>query len=73
MKFNEIIKKVMKETGTTQQQLGDKLGIRQTAVSSMLHRPEPSLATFHEILDILGYEVVVRRKAEPEEMVLTKE
>ena len=73
MKFNEIIKQVLNETGTTQKELGKRLGIRQTAVSNILHRSEPSLATFHEILDILGYEIVVRRKAEPEGMVLTKE
>ena len=72
MKFNEIIRAAMKESGITQKHLGELLGIHQSAVSNMLNRPEPSLATFREVLDIMGYEVIVQKKGSTP-MALTKE
>lgn len=77
MKFNEIIRAIMKETNTTQQRLGEQLGIKQNAVSNMLNRSEPSLATFQTVLESMGYEIIVQKKTSGRrkegQMVLTAE
>ena len=77
MKFNTIIREAMKETSTTQARLGEILGIKQNAVSNMLNRTEPSLATFQTALEAMGYEVVVQKKTQGRrkdgQYVLTKE
>lgn len=77
MKFNTIIREAMKETSTTQARLGEILGIKQNAVSNMLNRTEPSLATFQAALEAMGYEVVVQKKTQGRrkegQYVLTKE
>ena len=77
MKFNGIIREAMKETGTTQARLGEVLGIKQNAVSNMLNRTEPSLATFQSVLEAMGYEIVVQKKTQGRrkdgQLVLTRE
>lgn len=69
MKFNDIIRHAMRETNTTQVQLGERLGVRQTAISNTLQRPETMLGTFVSIMNALGYEVIVRK--DDEEMAIT--
>lgn len=71
MKFNEIIRAALKSTGTTQQKLGDRLGVRQTAVSNVLQRDEIMLGTFVEYLDAMGYDIIIRKDGE--EMKLTND
>ena len=77
MKFNDIIRTAMKDSGMTQQRLGDALGIRQTAVSNVLRRPEIMLGTLLSFLDAMGYEVIVQKKTQGRrkegQMVLTNE
>lgn len=76
MKFSTIIREAMKDTGTTQARLGEILGIKQNAVSNMLNRTEPSLATFQTALEAMGYEIVVQKKTQGRrkegQMVLTQ-
>lgn len=71
MKFNDIIRHAMRETNTTQVQLGERLGIRQTAVSSTVVRPNITLAKFVTIMQLMGYEIVVRKG--DEELTITNE
>ena len=77
MKFSQIIKAAMKETNRTQEMLGNDLGMKQNAVSNMLNRKEPSLATFREAMEVMGYEIVVQKKTQGRrkegQMVLTAE
>lgn len=77
MKFNQIIKAAMKETNRTQEMLGNELGMKQNAVSNMLNRKEPSLTTFREALEAMGYEIVVQKKTQGRrkagQMLLTKD
>lgn len=72
MKFNEIIRSAMQKTGITQVQLGEKLGVHQTAISNTVVRPGITLSKFVIFMDALGYDIVVRpRNGKGEEMVLT--
>lgn len=74
MKFNDIIRSAMKQTGITQVQLGEKLGVRQTAISNTVVRPGTTVSKFVIIMDALGYDVVVKpRKGDGESMVVTAE
>lgn len=66
MKFNDIIRAAMQETGTLQRDLGEKLGIQQNAVSNTIIRPNITLSKFTEIMDILGYDIVIRSRSTPE-------
>lgn len=59
MKFNDIIRLALKDTGTTQQYLGDKLGIGQNAVANTIARPGITLNKFVTIMNALGYDVTV--------------
>lgn len=65
MKFNDIIRSAMRDTDTTQVQLGDKLGIGQTAVANTIARPGISLAKFVTIMNALGYDVTVQPRNNP--------
>lgn len=69
MKFNDIIRQAMQSTGTTQQDLGAKLGIRQNAIANTVARPGITLTKFVAVMNALGYEVIVRRG--DEEMTIT--
>lgn len=65
MKDTEIVRDIMKETGTTQMMLKDMLGYKaQSSVSGRLNTPRMSVERFSAMLDVLGYEVVVRDKAQ---------
>ena len=74
MIFNDIIRAAMRETGTTQQQLGEKLGLRQTAISNTIVRPGTSVTKFVTVMDALGYDIIVQpRSGDGERRVLTNE
>ena len=63
MRDTEIVKDVMKVTGTTQAKLAEKLGYKSvSAVTGRLNTPRLSVNRFAAMLDALGYEVVVREK-----------
>lgn len=63
MKASDIIKQAMKETRTTQVQLVEQLGVNhQSSVSVRINSDNPLLGNFVEIIDALGYEVVVQPK-----------
>lgn len=74
MKFNDIIRQAMQNTSTTQQDLGDKLGVRQNAIANTVARPGISLDKFVTIMDALGYEIAVRPKNDrnSEEILTTR-
>lgn len=76
MKYNEIIKAVMEETDTKQRQLAAAMGVGQPAISNILNRDGINLGTMVELLEIMGYEVVVQKKTQGRrkegQMVVTK-
>ena len=63
MKIKEVIRLAMKETKTTQQQLADRIGARhQSVISERLKMDNLSINTALEMLEALGYEMVVQEK-----------
>lgn len=63
MKIKEVIRLAMKETKTTQQQLADRIGARhQSVISERLKMNNLSINTALEMLEALGYELVVQEK-----------
>ena len=60
---SEIVYKLMKDTGTTQVELTQKMGYKsQGTISNMLGRDNMKVSTFLSILDTLGYEMSIRPK-----------
>ena len=64
MKAKEIIKKAMSADKITQKELAQALGLKsQQAIGNMLTRENGLLLeSFLKTLDVMGYEVVVRKK-----------
>lgn len=62
MNHKTVIKDIMRETHTTQTQLGTLLGVRQTAISNIIKRDDIYLSTYVRILDALGYKLTVTPK-----------
>lgn len=61
MYINEAIKKIMKEKGVTHKVIADALGYKRvTNVSSKLMTKNLTFDGAIEILNIIGYEVVVQ-------------
>lgn len=60
MNHKQVIRDLMSTTGTTQAQLGDLIGVRQTAISNILNRDDIHLSTYVRILAALGYELQIR-------------
>lgn len=76
MKYNEIVRKAMRDTDTTQKELAEALGYKSgpSAISVPLSRSDIYASTLINMLDALGYEVVVRpRNDRSNEMTLTNE
>lgn len=71
MKFNDIVRVALTEAGLTQAKLGEMIGVKPNAISSTVTRPNITLAKFVTIMNILGYEIIVRKN--DEEVVLTNE
>jgi hypothetical protein len=62
MKRKDAIKAAMKDVGITQEVLAEKLGYSsQNSVASAIGR-NISMDKFEEMMDVLGFEVVIRRK-----------
>lgn len=58
MNFGESIKKIRKEKGLTQKQLGDKLGISQAAIGQFeSNKANPKMETIRKIADALEVEL----------------
>ena len=63
MKTSDILKKAMKETHITQEQLRDRLGFaNQSGVSMRINREKQSVNSLLEVLDELCYELVIQPK-----------
>jgi DNA-binding XRE family transcriptional regulator len=63
MKIKEVIRLAMKETKTTQQQLANMIGAKhQSVISERLKMDNLSINTALEMLEALGYEMVVQEK-----------
>jgi transcriptional regulator with XRE-family HTH domain len=64
LKAKEIIKKAMSADKITQKELAQALGLKsQQAIGNMLTRENGLLLeSFLRTLDVMGYEVVVRKK-----------
>lgn len=63
MKMNEAIKAAMKDTKTTQAQLADRIGAKsQSVIAQRLSLKNLSVDTVIEMLDALGYELVIQEK-----------
>lgn len=63
MTCNEAVRAIMKEEGVTQTQLAEKLGLKtQGSVSLAINSTRMSFLKFSEILDAMGYAVVVGKR-----------
>ena len=61
MKHTEIIKTIMKRNGVLQEELGHNLGLAgSAAVSRRINRKNGTMMGIVDILDALGYEIVIR-------------
>lgn len=64
MKHTDVIKAAMVETGVTQRELTSRLGISQSSTSERISHKNISVKNLTEILDILGYELVIQPKTD---------
>lgn len=67
VKFSEkdIIRKCIKERQWTQQDLAEAMGYSsQGSVGQMLSRPSMRVDTLVKVLDILGYDLIVKDRGE---------
>ena len=65
MKYSTIIRIALKNAKITQKDLAEALGIGQPAISNILTRKNVDgmqLYKLLDILDLLGYEVIVQKK-----------
>ena len=73
MKFNTFLRSAIKESGLTQTEYGEKLGVKQNSVAITLSRQNVTIKKFIIMADVLGYEITARNKATGEEVVLTND
>ena len=63
MKIGEAIKQALKNQKTTQQQLADRIGAKsQSVIAQRLRTDNLSINTVIEMLDGIGYEMVIQEK-----------
>lgn len=63
MKIGEAIRQAMKNQKTTQKQLADRIGAKsQSVISERLKMNNLSINTVIEMLDGIGYEMVIQEK-----------
>lgn len=55
----EILKKAIKERGTTQIDVADKLGMYQSGLSGLINRPKMTMYGFCTVLNAMEYDVAV--------------
>lgn len=59
----DIMRMAIKARGTTQQQVAEKMGTSQNALSANMNRGRTSVENFKKILDALDYDIfIVDRK-----------
>lgn len=60
----EIIRKILKAEGVSQQELADRMGVFRQSISQMLNRESASMrfSSFQNLIKTLGYEIIVRKK-----------
>ena len=54
-----ILRAALKERGTTQMELAERIGVRQNSLSAKMTRDRMSLDAFREVLNMMGYDVAV--------------
>lgn len=71
----EIVYAMMKAAGWSQAQLGRALGHNSRgSLSNLLRRNNPTVNTLIEMTGLMGYELVIRSKEDPQtEFVVTAE
>lgn len=63
MKINTAIKKALKATNTTQQQLAERTGAKsQSVIGQRLCNKNISINLILEMLEVVGYELVIQPK-----------
>lgn len=79
MDYIEVLEQALAETSTTRKQLAERLGVSPAAVTNVLTKSDRkgiSLKGMLNMLDCLGYEVVVQKKTQGRrkegQMVLTQ-
>lgn len=58
-----ILKLAIKDRGTTQVDLADKLGMYQSGLSGLINRPKMTLYGFGTILNAMDYDIAVVDRA----------
>ena len=69
MKHTEAIKIAMKQAGITQTEMRSQLGISQSSMSERISHKNISVKNLTEILDVIGYELVIQPRTEGERPV----
>ena len=59
MEDKAILREAMAERSVSQKELGDRIGMGQTAVSANVRRDRMSLDMFSRLLNGMGYDVAV--------------
>lgn len=65
MNSRDVIRAMLKSKRMTQITFASMLGITQAGLSARLTRPGISASTFQEMVDLLGYEIVLQPKDLP--------
>ena len=68
MKAKELIKDLIKQNGLTMTGVGKAIGLTQQAMWNLLNmgdRKNITVERMNEILDVMGYKLVVVQKAQP--------
>lgn len=64
MRWSRIVREIYEKEGYTQQRLATALGLKgQNRVAEMLRHKGIGLERFVRIMDVMGYEVVVRKRS----------
>lgn len=59
MKATEAVREVMKKEGVKQSDLCERIGIKQPTLSERLSQKNVSVRKLNEMLNVMGYKVVV--------------
>ena len=63
MKFGEVVKKLIKEQGVTQEEVARRAGFAtQSGLANMLSKRNVTLETMLRILDVFGYTLAIVKK-----------
>lgn len=77
MRCDEILKEVIEETKPKKTVMANAIGVKQNSLSSVLNRGNIHTNTLIDILEYMGYEVVIQKKTQGRrkdgQYVLTKE